>query len=88
MEQALYGGEDGCDVVGGAPAVLEDVEAQLPVGVHVWVEHGAQELDRRGLVRVRLVKCQHQPERAVLERRLGCERAKRADPRTMMDERK
>ena len=42
------------DVVGGGPPVLEDVEADAAVGVHVGVEHLGDELDRRRLVGVLL----------------------------------
>lgn len=48
VEKTLDGGEDGSDVVGRAPAVLENVEAELAVGVDVGMEHLRDELDRRG----------------------------------------
>ena len=39
VQQGLNGGEDGRHVVGGGPAVLEDVQADPAVRVHVRVEH-------------------------------------------------
>lgn len=51
-EQALDGEEDGADVVGGGPFVLEDVEADVAVGVDVGVEARRFELDLGRLVRV------------------------------------
>ena len=45
VQQRLDGGEDGGDVVGGGPAVLQDVQADPPVSVHVRVEHLADKPD-------------------------------------------
>jgi len=52
VEEALDGGEDGCDVVGGRPSVLEDVETELAIGVDVGVEHPREEFDGGGFVGV------------------------------------
>ena len=46
VQQRLDGGEDGGDVVGGGPAVLEDVQADPAVSVHVRVEHLAHKPDK------------------------------------------
>jgi hypothetical protein len=51
-EEALDGEEDGADVVGGGPLVLEDVEADVAVGVDVGVEAGGVEPHLGRLVRV------------------------------------
>jgi hypothetical protein len=51
-EEALDGEEDGADVVGGGPIVLEDVEADVAVGVDVGVEAGGVEPHLGRLVRV------------------------------------
>lgn len=51
-EQALDGEEDGADVVGGGPLVLEDVEADVAVDVDVGVEAGGVEPHLGRLVRV------------------------------------
>jgi hypothetical protein len=72
VQQALDGGQDCRDVVRRRPSVLENVEAELPVRVHVRVEHPREEFHGRGLVRVRFVKCQQEFESAVLERRVSC----------------
>ena len=78
MEQALDRGEDRSDVVRRRPSVLENVEAELPVRVHVRMEHPREEFHRRGLVRVRLIKGQQEFESAVFERCVRCSRGKRA----------
>lgn len=52
MKEALDGRQDGGDVVCGAPPVLEDVEAELAIGVNVWMEHAGEEFDLRRFVRV------------------------------------
>ncbi len=54
VQQGLDGRQDGRDVVGGAPPVLQDVQADAAVRVHVRVEHAADEAHRRRLVRVLL----------------------------------
>lgn len=71
MQQALNAGEDSGHIVRRAPAILENVEAELAVCVDVWVEHSAEELDRWRLVGVAFVEGEHQLEGAVLEGRLG-----------------
>jgi hypothetical protein len=57
--------------VSNAP-VLQNVQTEFAVGVHVGVEHFRQEFDGWGFVRVRLVKCENEFERPVLEGGLGC----------------
>ena len=69
MKQTLYGSQDSSDVVGGAPPVLENVEAEFTIGIYVWMKHPRQELDLRRLVRIRLVKGKEELEGAVLK---GC----------------
>ena len=66
----LYGREYGRHVVGGAPAVLQYVQADSAVGVHVRMEHLGHEAHQRRLVRVLLSELHDQLERAVLERRI------------------
>lgn len=66
-EQRLYRGQDGGHVVRGTPPVLQDVQADAAVRVHVRVEHLGDEADRRRLVRVLLGKFYCQLKRAVLE---------------------
>lgn len=72
VQQALDGGQDRRDVVRRRPSVLEDVEAELPVRVHVRMEHSREEFHGRGLVRVRFVKSQQEFESAVFERCVRC----------------
>lgn len=71
VQEGLDGREDRGDVVGGRPAVLEDVEAQLAVRVDVRVEHAREELDGWRLVGVGLVEGEQELEGAVFEGRLG-----------------
>ena len=70
-DQRLDAGEDGGHVVGGAPPVLQDVEADAAVSVDVGVEHLRRELHHRRLVRVLLAELQCQLEGAVLEHNDG-----------------
>ena len=70
-DQRLDAGEDGGHVVGGAPPVLQDVEADAAVSVDVGVEHLRRELHHRRLVRVLLAELQRQLEGAVLEHNDG-----------------
>jgi len=72
VQQALDGREDRRDVVRRRPSVLENVEAELPVRVHVRMEHPREEFYRRGLVRVRFIKSQQEFECAVFERCVRC----------------
>ncbi len=51
-EEGLYGEEDGPHFVQGAPLLLEDVQADVAVLVHVGVVAGGGEADGRGRVRV------------------------------------
>ena len=64
--QWLDTGEDGGDVVGGAPPVLEDVKADAAVRVDVGMEHLGQELHHRRLVGILLAELQGQLERSIL----------------------
>ena len=64
--QWLDTGEDGGDVVGGAPPVLEDVEADAAVRVDVGMEHLGQELHHRRLVGILLAELQGQLECSIL----------------------
>eukprot|EP00302_Diacronema_sp_CCMP2436_P053959 CAMPEP_0180065450 /NCGR_PEP_ID=MMETSP0985-20121206/8752_1 /TAXON_ID=483367 /ORGANISM="non described non described, Strain CCMP 2436" /LENGTH=149 /DNA_ID=CAMNT_0021995881 /DNA_START=748 /DNA_END=1197 /DNA_ORIENTATION=+ len=69
-KQRLDGGQDGGNIVDGRPLVLQDVEADRAVRVHVRVEELRHELDRRRLVRVVLRELELQAEGAVLPRRV------------------
>lgn len=76
MKEGLDGSEDGSDVVSGRPAILENVEAELAVGVDVGVEHSREELDGWGFVGVGFVEGEEELEGAVFEGRFGCEWAR------------
>ena len=58
--------EDGGHVVGGAPPVLEDVQADAAVCVDVGVEHLGEELDHGGLVGLLFTELQGQLECSIL----------------------
>lgn len=62
--------QDSSNIVRRAPAVLQDVQAQLPGGVDVGVEHLADELDGWRLVGVLLLELHHESESSVLEGRV------------------
>ena len=72
MQQTLNRRQDRGDIVRRGPPVLENVEAELAVGVHVGVEHAREELDGRGFVGVGFVKGEDEFEGAVFEGGVGC----------------
>lgn len=51
-EQALDGEQDGPDIIQGRPLVLQDVQADVTLGVHVGVVAGCEEPHRGRIVRV------------------------------------
>lgn len=53
---------------------MENIETELAIGVHVWMEHARKELDGRWLVGVGFVKGQQELERAILKGRIGWSR--------------
>lgn len=63
--------QDSSDIVGRTPSVLKNIQAQLPCGVYVGVEHLADELDLRRLVRVLLFELHDESESAILEWGVG-----------------
>jgi hypothetical protein len=71
VQQTLYTRQDRRHVVGRTPPVLQNVKAELTVGVDVRVEHLAEEFDNWRFVRVRLVKGQDEAEGAVFEGGVG-----------------
>ena len=64
-------GQDGGDIVGGAPSILEDIETELAGGIDVGMEHLADEFHGRWLVRILFLEMHHEPEGSILERRVG-----------------
>ena len=67
MKEALNGGEDSSNVVSRRPAILEDVEAELSIGVDVRVEHAGEEFDGGRFVGVGFVKGEEELEGAVFK---------------------
>lgn len=72
VEETLYAGQDRSYVVGRAPSVLKDIEAEFAVGIDIGVEHFGQELDDGWFVWVGFFERQRQAERPVLKGRFGC----------------
>jgi hypothetical protein len=64
----LNTGQDGGDIVGRTPSVLQNVQAQFSGGVNVWVEHLADEFDLGWLVWILFFELHHQSKGAVFER--------------------
>lgn len=50
---------------------MQNIQAKLSGGVNVWVEHLADELDLRGLVRILLLELHHQSKSAILKGSVG-----------------
>ena len=69
MQQTLDRRQDRSDVVRRRPPVLKNVEAELAVGVHVWMKHARQELYGGWFVGVGFVECEQKLECAVFK---GC----------------
>ena len=67
-QQGLDAGQDGGHVVGGAPPLLEDVQADGAVLVDVGVEHLGGELDHGRLVGILFTELQGETEDSVLKR--------------------
>lgn len=55
------------DIICRTPSVLEDIKAQLPRSIHVRVEHLADELHQRRLIRILLLELHDESEGAVFE---------------------
>ena len=64
-------GQDGCHVIGRAPAVLQDVETKFACPIHVWMEHLADKFDTRWLVGVLLLEMHHQAKSTIFEGSIG-----------------
>lgn len=67
----LHARQDRGDIVGGTPAILENVETQLAGVVDVGMEHLRDEFHAGRFVGILLVEMHDEPERAVFERRVG-----------------
>ena len=63
--------QNSSNIIRRTPAVLQDIQTQLPGAVDVRVEHLADELHPRRLVGVLLFEVHHEAEGAVLEGRVG-----------------
>lgn len=64
-------GKHGGNIVCRTPPVLKDIKAQLSRRIYVWMEHLADELHNRRLVRILLLELHDEPEGAILKRRVG-----------------
>ena len=63
--------QDGSYVVRRAPSVLQDVKTELACPVYIRMEHGAEKLDRRGLIGILLIERHDKPECPVFKRCIG-----------------
>ena len=63
----LYAGQHSCDVVCGAPSVLQDIETQFARGIDVRVEHLTDELDGGRLVGVLLLEVHDESEGSIFK---------------------
>lgn len=70
MQETLDGSEDRRYVIRRGPPVLQYIETQFAVIIHVRVEHSRQEFYSRWFVGVRLVKRKQELEGSILERRV------------------
>lgn len=66
----LNTGQYGSDIVCRTPPILQNIQAQLPRVVYVWMKHLTDELDSWRLIRVLLLKMHDQSEGAVFKRRV------------------
>ena len=64
--QRLDAGEDSRHIIGWAPAVLEDIQADASISIDVGMEHLGKEFHHRGLVRVLLTELHSQLESSIL----------------------
>ena len=67
----LYACQDRSDIVSRTPSILQNVQAQLPGTVHIWMEHLTNELYARWPVRILLLEMHHQSKCTILERRVS-----------------
>jgi hypothetical protein len=66
----LNAGQNRRHIIRWAPSVLQDIQTKLASGVHVRVEHRADKLHSRRLIRVLLFEVHDKPEGAVFEGRI------------------
>ena len=67
MQQTLNAGQDSCNVVGGTPSILQNVEAQLAICIDIGMKHSREEFDGGGFIGVTFVECKSELERPILE---------------------
>lgn len=60
--------QDCCNIVRGRPPVLQNIQAQLACAIYVRVEHLADKLHARWLVRVGFFEMHDEAEGAIFER--------------------
>ena len=72
VQQTLYARQDRSNVIRRRPPILQNIQTQLPIRIHVGVEHPREELDSGRFVRVRFIECEHQLEGAVFEWGVAC----------------
>jgi hypothetical protein len=60
--------QDCCDIVRRRPPVLQNIQTQLACAIYVWMEHLADKLHARWLVRVGFFEMHDEAEGAIFER--------------------
>lgn len=63
--------QDSCNVVGRRPSILQNIQTEFTGSVHIWMEHLAEELDRRRLVRVLLFEVHDKSEGSIFKGSVG-----------------
>lgn len=67
LDIPLNTGQDGRHVIGWTPAVLQNVETQLPCAIYIGMEHLTDELDTGRLVGILFLEMHDQTECAIFE---------------------
>ena len=63
----MYAGQNCRHIIGWAPSILEDIQAEFTGGINIRMEHLTDELDRRRFIRVLLLKMHNEPKGTVFE---------------------
>ena len=70
MQQTLNTRQNRRDVISRTPPVLQDVQTQFAIGIHVGMKHFGKKLDGGWFVGIGFVESQHELERAVFKWRV------------------
>lgn len=70
QDSPLHTSQDRRDIISRTPAILQDIQTQLPGPIYVGMKHLADEFDAGGFVRVGFFKVHDESEGAVFEGRV------------------